>query len=107
MKIGNLVPVCGSTKRRPSKATYHRFSDEDEYYSQGRTSISMLQPIIPTLLLQPKLRLSTSFLKRFRDAYVDAMLCFAERAVHFNNGEVFFLKKIQDDDVRYLTASLN
>ncbi|POO01913.1 hypothetical protein TorRG33x02_022050 [Trema orientale] len=53
--------------------------------------------------VSPKLRIklssSMAILKRFRDAYVEMMLCFAGRLMQLNNGNFHLFKKITTSQI--------
>lgn len=110
MEIVGFVPVCGSMKKYRRNGTYHRLKSITEVSDCSQCSnVGMLSSdvkmveVVPKV--QPKIRLSINLLKRFRDAYVEGMLCFAINIAHMNNGDICFVKKIHDDDVQYLTPS--
>ncbi|KAJ7975168.1 hypothetical protein O6P43_005129 [Quillaja saponaria] len=102
METGDLVPVCGlSMQRYRKRGRYHRIL-KTVVNDNDHVNISLLEEqhakfqkvgLIPRV--QPKIRLSMNLLKRFRDAYVGSMLCFADHVPCLNN--VYFEMKIQDD----------
>ncbi|KAK7291399.1 hypothetical protein RIF29_06509 [Crotalaria pallida] len=104
-------------KKHRKNEAYHRLTSIKEVSDCSHSSNNVTMLISPNVKMvevmpnkiQPKIKLPTNLLKRFRDAYVEGMLCFAENVAHMNNGNICFEKKIHDhdddDEVRYLTAS--
>ncbi|KAF1886183.1 hypothetical protein Lal_00045413, partial [Lupinus albus] len=97
-------------KKPKRNGTYHRLKEVSDYYCSQSSNVDMLNsPNVKMVQVQQKIRLSTNILKRFRDAYVEGMVCFAENVAHMNSStssNICFEKKIHDDDdVQYLTAS--
>ncbi|KAM3703158.1 hypothetical protein ACJW31_04G075400 [Castanea mollissima] len=84
----NIIPLCGIMGRRRSRRRYHRLKSEENI----QISISEVPKYAKTGVA-PKITLSIKSLKRFRDDYVEMMLCFAGHVAQLNNGNVYLYKK--------------
>ncbi|OIW03596.1 hypothetical protein TanjilG_06105 [Lupinus angustifolius] len=106
--------------KKPNRnGTYHRLGSIKEVSdcSQSSNVGTLISPNVKMVEVTPqvqvqvqvqvqqKIRLSTNILKRFRDVYVEGMVCFAENVAHMNStSNICFDKKIHDEDVQYLTV---
>nr|POF27300.1 hypothetical protein CFP56_25559 [Quercus suber] len=85
----DIIPFCGIMGRRRSRRRYHRLKSEENI----QLSISEVPKYAKTRVA-PKATFSIKFLKRFRDDYVEMMLCLAGHIAQLNNGNVYLYKKI-------------
>lgn len=102
---GKLAPLCGSMMRCWRRRKYHRLRSgaaNNYYKDNAKTSATKgrHRPKFWKIKVTPKLQLlkvgtpSIMLLRRFRDAYVAMMLCFGERLMQLNTGNVHLVKKI-------------
>ncbi|CAL0323950.1 unnamed protein product [Lupinus luteus] len=78
MENVGFVPVCKSMQKSRRNTTYHRLKSIKEVRECSQSS-NVGKVFSPNMKMvedkpkaQPKIRLSTNLLKRFRDAYVEA-----------------------------------
>ncbi|KAK7364105.1 hypothetical protein VNO80_12503 [Phaseolus coccineus] len=108
MEIADFVPVCGRMKKHRREGAYHKLNSSSTEVSDSVENVGTLRPKVKMVegipkVHQPKIsRLSMNIWKRLRNAYVKRMLSLADHVAHLNNGEIFFFKKIHDDDVHLL-----
>ncbi|CAI8594928.1 unnamed protein product [Vicia faba] len=113
MEIVGFIPKCGNM-RYTRRSAYHKLKSNNEVSNCTNNNVSMLGSRKLKITekmseVQPKIfRLSTNLWKKLRDGYVHGMLCMAAHVAHFNNGEIYFFKKVHyndADDVLYLKSS--
>ena len=85
----DIIPFCGIMGRLRSRKRYHRLKSEENI----QISISEVPEYAKTRVA-PKATLSIKIFKRFRDDYVEMMLCLAGHIAQLNNGNVYLYKKI-------------
>ncbi|KAJ7970331.1 hypothetical protein O6P43_008534 [Quillaja saponaria] len=100
MDTGDLVPLCGSMKRYRKRGSYDRLKsmatdNENVQFSMSEARPSKFRKVRLIPRFQPKIRLAMNLLKRFRDAYEESMLSFAEHVSYLSNRDFYFeMKKI-------------
>lgn len=77
-------------KRGRRRRHYRRLNEEKKVRSHWK--LGKIRVIVPKLKRKNKSLIK--LLRRFRDAYVQMMLCFAGRLMQFNTGNVFLFKRI-------------
>ncbi|XVE58749.1 hypothetical protein DITRI_Ditri04bG0194000 [Diplodiscus trichospermus] len=105
------APVCLSMERYRRRKKYQRLKrmasaghEDDE-----NETISMLEEccrrgmIMKSKVMVPKIAsLPVEPLRKWRNAYVDTMLCFAAHFAQLNNGNVYLFKRIPKPDPQCL-----
>ncbi|KAM1026508.1 hypothetical protein ACFX2I_039368 [Malus domestica] len=84
-----MTLFCGNMKRYRRRRRYRRLrnavtNEQNAMVSMGKRL--KFGKIRVTPMLQIKVKSSIMLLKKFRNAYVGMMLCFAGRVVQLNNG---------------------
>jgi hypothetical protein len=97
MEYSDIIPFCGIVGRRKSRRRYHRLKSMVSNEENMKISMSEVPKYAKMTRLATKITLSIKHLKRFRDDYVEMMLCFAGHLAQLNNGNVYLYKNFPND----------